>query len=135
MQEQLLILQNQLTKEAREEFEKLVSSVQKNSEHSEELKSELAKYFQSKVDERVSKIKEREQEVTDEEVEEVWNDGPWGSRKLDVLRNSSVPSLFVNYKGHNVYTYPNRKGYFWEGVQYARSSDVYAAIDAQMDAK
>lgn len=135
VQEQLLILQNQLTKEAREEFEKLVSSVQKNSEHSEELKSELAKYFQSKVDERVSEIKEREQEVTDEEVEEVLNDGPWGSRKLDVLRNSSVPSLFKHYKGHNVYTYPNRKGYFWEGSQYATPSEVFAAIDAQMNTK
>ena len=135
VQEQLLILQNQLTKEAREEFEKLVSSVQKNSEHSEELKSELAKYFQSKADARLSEIKEREQEVTDEEIEEVLTEGPSGSQKLDALPNSSVPSLFRQYRGHNVYTYPSRKGYFWNGIWYAAPSEVYAAIDAQMNAK
>ena len=143
VQEQLLSLQNQLTKDARLEFEKLTASVQKNSEYSEELKSELGKYFQQNVDQKSPDPTDSEdvpldndqRDTTDNDQGDTTKDGPWGSRKSDVLRNSSVPSLYMQYKGHNIYTYPTRQGYFWEGSQFSSSSDAISAIDAKLSAK
>ena len=136
VQEQLLLLQNQLTKEAREEFEKLVSAVKSNSEFSSEIKSDLAKYFNNLVnpDEKPEDQSEKE-EVTTSEIQEIFDQEnapkePNGER----LKNAFAPSV-ENYKGEDILRYPNSKSYFWGDREFSTLKFTKDAIDAQLNTK
>ena len=136
VQEQLLLLQNQLTKEAREEFEKLVSAVKSNSEFSSEIKSDLAKYFNNLVnpDEKPEGQSEKE-EVTTSEIQEIFDQEnapkePNGER----LKNAFAPSV-ENYKGEDILRYPNSKSYFWGDREFSTLKLTKDAIDVQLNTK
>ena len=136
VQEQLLLLQNQLTKEAREEFEKLVSAVKSNSEFSSEIKSDLAKYFNNLVnpDEKLEDQSEKE-EVTTSEIKEIFDqaNSPTGA-KSERLKNAFAPSV-ENYKGEDILRYPNSKSYFWGDREFSSLKFTKDAIDDQLNTK
>ena len=136
VQEQLLLLQNQLTKEAREEFEKLVSAVKSNSEFSSEIKSDLAKYFNNLVnpDDKPEDQSEKE-EVTTSEIQEIFDqeNSPTDS-KGERLKNAFAPSV-ENYKGEDILRYPNSKSYFWGDREFSSLKFTKDAIDDQLNTK
>ncbi|MDG1017019.1 MAG: hypothetical protein P8N95_00380 [Paracoccaceae bacterium] len=136
VQEQLLLLQNQLTKEAREEFEKLVSAVKSNSEFSSEIKSDLAKYFNNLVnpDEKPEGQSEKE-EVTTSEIQEIFDqENSSKESNGERLKNAFAPSV-ENYKGEDILRYPNSKSYFWGDREFSTLKFTKDAIDAQLNTK
>ena len=136
VQEQLLLLQNQLTKEAREEFEKLVSAVKSNSEFSSEIKSDLAKYFNNLVNpDEKPEDQSKKEEVTTSEIQEIFDqENAPKEPNSERLKNAFAPSV-ENYKGEEILRYPNSKSYFWGDREFSTLKFTKDAIDAQLNTK
>ena len=136
VQEQLLLLQNQLTKEAREEFEKLVSAVKSNSEFSSEIKSDLAKYFNNLVNpDEKPEDQSKKEEVTTSEIQEIFDqENAPKEPNSERLKNAFAPSV-ENYKGEDILRYPNSKSYFWGDREFSTLKFTKDAIDAQLNTK
>ena len=133
VQEQLLLVQNKLTKEARNEFEKLGDIIKKNNDYIGELKSDSENYLRDEAEIKSSSQQETlAKEVTDSDVESAFTKpGPWDSPKPEKLKNSFAPSVFKRHKGHDILMYPNSKSYFWEGNEFKSVNNAMAAINAR----
>jgi methyl-accepting chemotaxis protein len=128
VQQQLLLLQNQLTKEAREEFEKLVVAVETNAGSYSDLKSDLSKYH-----DKLLKSQERVEVSTSQIEKTLKENSQQNNEETKPLKNEDVPSIFQTYKGETIYVYPGRDGFFWNGNQYSNSSLARVAIATKVD--
>lgn len=114
VQEQLDNIQAKLTREAREEFRGLVTSVSEIQETSQKLEEKLnSNIVRDAGNQEDTKAKS-------------------SSKREPPLRNSMASSIFSEHRGVKILSYPNKPGYFVDGIPYSGISAAKQAIDRKL---